>query len=54
MLWHLRDTAGKLVLVHAGELVISTDTGAVLKVTPNAGPAAAAVVCPALGGHPAS
>jgi hypothetical protein len=51
--WHLRTTAGKIVLVQAGQLVISA-TGEVLKFTPSINPDSAAVGCPALGGHPAS
>jgi hypothetical protein len=49
--WHLRTTGGKLVVVHAGELVVSG--GEVLKFTPNFNPDFAAVICPALGGQPA-
>jgi len=51
--WHLRTADGKLVVVHAGQLVFSP-TGDVLSFTPNINPDFAAVICPALGGHPAS
>jgi hypothetical protein len=50
--WHLRNADGKLVVVHAGQMVFSP-TGEVLKFTPNMNPDDAAVICPALGGHPA-
>ena len=49
----LRDADGNLVTVQAGESVIS-DTGEILKVTPSLNPDFAAVICPALGGQPAS
>jgi hypothetical protein len=52
LFFHLRDPAGKIVVVHAGQLYLS-DTG--VKFTPNSGGSGssdyAAVVCPALGGH---
>jgi len=52
--FHLRDANGNPVAVYAGELYFS-DTG--VKFTPNSGAsgraAYAAIVCPALGGHPA-
>ena len=51
--WHLRNADGKIVLVQAGQMVFSA-TGEVLKFTPNTNPDFAAVICPALGGHPAS
>jgi hypothetical protein len=51
--WHLRNADGKIVVVHAGQMVFSA-TGEVLKFTPNTNPDIAAVICPALGGHPAS
>jgi hypothetical protein len=51
--WHLRTTDGKLVVVQAGQIVFSA-TGEVLKVTPSINPDNAAVICPALGGQPAS
>jgi len=54
LFWHLRNTDGKLVVVQAGQLVISAATGEVLKVTPAVNPDFAAVICSALGGHPAS
>jgi len=50
--WHLRNADGKLVVVQAGQLVISP-TGEILKVTPDVNPDKAAVICPALGGQPA-
>jgi hypothetical protein len=51
--WHLRDAAGKLVVVQAGQVLFDTSTGEVIKVTPNINPDFAAVICPALGGQPA-
>jgi hypothetical protein len=51
--WHLRTPEGNLVVVQAGQVVISADTGEVLKLTPTLNPDFAAVICPALGGHPA-
>jgi hypothetical protein len=53
-LWHLRDASGKLVVVHSGQDVFDTNTGELLKVTPNDNPDFAAVICPALGGSPAT
>jgi hypothetical protein len=50
--WHLRDASGKLVVVHAGQLVFDPG-GTLVKYTPNSGPDFAAVICPALGGNPA-
>ena len=50
--WHLRNADGRLVVVQAGQLVISP-TGEILKVTPDLNPDNAAVICPALGGQPA-
>ena len=50
--WHLRNADGKLVVVQAGQLVISA-AGEILKVTPDVTPDNAAVICPALGGQPA-
>ena len=50
--WHLRNAGGKLVVVQAGQLVISP-TGEIVKVTPDLNPDNAAVICPALGGQPA-
>ena len=50
--WHLRTPDGKLVVVQSGQLVISP-TGEIVKVTPAVNPDSAAVICPALGGHPA-
>ena len=53
LFWHLRNPDGKIVVVQAGLITVDTDTGEVLKVTPNINPDAAAVLCPALGGNPA-
>ena len=50
--WHLRTPDGKLIVVHAGNLVFSS-TGDVVSFTPNTNPDFAAVICPALGGQPA-
>ena len=50
--WHLRNADGKLVVVQAGQLVISA-AGEIVKVTPDVNPDSAAVICPALGGQPA-
>ena len=50
--WHLRDPSGKLVLVHAGTVWFDSVFD-IIKMTPNAGGDLPAVVCPALGGHPA-
>lgn len=52
--WHLRTPDGKLVVVQAGQAVFDTNTGELLKITPALNPDGAAVICPALGGHPAS
>jgi len=40
-------------VVQAGQLVISP-TGEIIKVTPAVNPDTAAVICPALGGQPAT
>jgi len=53
LFFHLRDASGTLVVVNAGQVVISP-TGAVLMFTPHMSPSDAAVLCTALGGHPAS
>jgi len=53
IVWHLRNADGQLVVVQAGQLVISP-TGAIIKVTPAVNPDSAAVICPALGGQPAA
>ena len=50
--WHLRNAEGKLVVVQAGQLVISP-TGEILKVTPDLTQDYAAVICTALVGQPA-
>jgi hypothetical protein len=52
--WHLRDASGKIVLVQAGQVVTDTETGEVLKFTPNLTPGSATTICPALGGAPAT
>ena len=44
---------GQLVVVQSGQLVISP-TGEIIKVTPAVNPDNAAVICPALGGQPAT
>ena len=53
LIWHLRDASGKLVVVGAGEALVDTSTGELLKFTPNFKPDFAGVICPALGGAPA-
>ena len=53
LVWHLRNADGKIVVVQAGLMVIDTNTGELIKVTPHFNPNAAAVICPALGGNPA-
>jgi len=50
--WHLRTSAGKVVVVHAGQTVLDLITGELIKFTPNSGSDFAAVICPALGGSP--
>lgn len=50
---HFRGSDGKIVEVNAGQLIFGQN-GDVLKFTPNTNPDRAAVVCPALGGHPAA
>jgi len=52
LIFHLRTADGKLVVNQAGKLVFSA-TGEVLKVTPSINPDDRAVLCTALGGHPA-
>ena len=52
--WYLRTPDGKLIVVHAGNIVFSDTTGDVVSFTPNTNPDFGAVICPALGGHPAS
>jgi hypothetical protein len=52
LIFHLRTAGGKLVVNQAGQLVVSA-TGEVLKVTPSINPNDRAVLCTALGGHPA-
>lgn len=51
--WHLRDPSGKLVVVQAGRLVYSNETGEIISFTPDINPNGAEVICTALGGHPA-
>ncbi len=53
LVWHLRDAEGKLVVVQAGQLLIDTNTGEIVKATPNFNPDFAGIICPALGGEPA-
>jgi hypothetical protein len=52
LIFHLRTADGKLIVNQAGQLVFSA-TGEVLKVTPSINPNDRAVLCTALGGHPA-
>jgi hypothetical protein len=52
LIFHLRTADGKLIVNQAGQLVLSP-TGDVLKVTPSINPNDRAVLCTALGGHPA-
>ena len=54
IVWHLRNADGQIVVVHAGQAVFNPATGEILKFTPNINPDVAAVICPALGGQPAS
>ncbi len=51
--FHLQDASGKIVAVNAGQAVVSA-TGDLVKFTPKINPDDAAVLCTALGGHPAS
>jgi hypothetical protein len=51
--WHLRNAAGKLVVVEAGQMKFDSNFN-LIKVTPHLNPDFAAVICPALGGSPAS
>ena len=51
--FHLQETSGKIVAVNAGQAVLSP-TGDLVKFTPKINPDDAAVLCTALGGHPAS
>jgi hypothetical protein len=53
LFWHLRNSDGKIVVVQAGIITLNTDTGEVIRFTPNINPDSAAVLCPALGGSPA-
>jgi hypothetical protein len=52
LIWHLRDPSGTLVLVQGGQLVLDAN-GVPIRFTPDVNPDFAAVICPALGGHPA-
>ncbi len=52
--WHLRTEDGRLVLSGAGLIVTDIATGDVLRQTPSAMADAAATICPALGGSPAT
>jgi hypothetical protein len=53
--WHLRDADGRLVAVHAGQMVIdwSGDNPLEVKVTPKMDADFWGVICTALGGNPA-
>jgi hypothetical protein len=51
--WHLRTPDGKLIVVQAGQMLFDSD-GNLIKITPALNPDYAAVICPALGGSPAS
>jgi hypothetical protein len=53
--WHLRDADGRLVAVHAGQMILdfSGDTFLEIKVTPKMDADFWGVVCTALGGSPA-
>jgi hypothetical protein len=51
--WHLRDEAGKIVLVGAGQQVWDLRTFELVDATPAAHAAFAETICPALGGAPA-
>jgi hypothetical protein len=51
--WHLRNAAGKLLVVEAGQLTFDSNFN-LIKVTPHVNPDFAAVICPALGGAPAN
>jgi hypothetical protein len=53
LFWHLRDASGEIVLVQAGLVVFDTNTGEVIKVTPDFNPEFESVLCPLLGGAPA-
>jgi len=52
--WHLRAENGRLVLSGAGLIAIDLITGDILRQTPGAQADAAAIICPALGGAPAT
>ena len=52
IVWHLRDASGHIVAVHAGTATYNFITGE-STFTPNFPQDGAAVLCPALGGHPA-
>ncbi len=59
VLWHLRDSSGKIVAVHAGQIAYRStlDDSTLVKATPNSvpfGEETLAFLCPALGGSPAS
>jgi hypothetical protein len=51
--WLLKDSTGRVVLAHAGQLIFDFNLEEVTKVTPNFGPDFAEEMCPALGGYPA-
>jgi hypothetical protein len=51
--WLLKDSTGRIVLAHAGQLIFDFSVDDVTKVTPNFGGDFAEDMCPALGGNPA-
>ena len=51
--WLLKDSTGRVVLAHAGLLLLDVSVDGVTKVTPNFGGDFAEEMCPALGGNPA-
>lgn len=53
VVWLLKDSTGRVVLAHAGEIIFDFSVDGVTKVTPNFGGDFAEELCPALGGNPA-
>lgn len=55
VMWHLRDADGKLVVVHAGQLIVdySGEVPITVKATPHMDPSFEGVICTALWGKPA-
>jgi hypothetical protein len=51
--WLLKDSTGRVVVAHAGQLIFDESVDDVTKVTPNFGGDFAEELCPALGGNPA-